>query len=148
MGFVDFSGFGLLGFGGLVLEEAATPAGVGGSGAAGGLAGVRWEVEGGDLEAVEEETGATGVDLVGGDATEDLADGELDSGAVFGEGEVEGGFGWCGRGGFGEGFARFAVVEAEGFAAEGPGPAAVAVGEEVAALVGLGCCFGHCALAF
>ena len=49
------------------------------------------EVDGGDLEAVEQEAGAAGVDLVGGDAAEDLADGELDGGAVFGEGEVEGG---------------------------------------------------------
>jgi hypothetical protein len=52
--------------------------------------GVAWEVGAGDLEAVEEETGALGVDLVVGDAEEDLADGELDGGAVFGHGEVEG----------------------------------------------------------
>ena len=49
------------------------------------------EVDGGDLEAVEQEAGAAGVDLVAGDAAEDLADGELDGGAVFGQGEVEGG---------------------------------------------------------
>ena len=51
-----------------------------------GLAG---EVGAGDLEAVEEEAGAAGVDLVAGDAAEDFADGELDGGAVFGHGEVE-----------------------------------------------------------
>jgi hypothetical protein len=44
-----------------------------------------WEVEAGDLEAVEEQTGSAGVDLVGGDALEDLADGVLDGGAVLGE---------------------------------------------------------------
>ncbi len=52
-----------------------------------GLGGLRFgEVEAGDLEAVEEEAGATGVDVVGGDALEDLADGVLDGGSVFGEG--------------------------------------------------------------
>jgi hypothetical protein len=42
------------------------------------------EVEASDLEAVEEEAGAAGVDVVGGDALEDFADGGLDGGAVFG----------------------------------------------------------------
>ncbi len=32
------------------------------------------QVEAGDLEAVEEEAGAAGVDVVGGDALENLAD--------------------------------------------------------------------------
>jgi hypothetical protein len=41
------------------------------------------EVEAGDLEAVEEEAGAAGVDVVGGDALENFADGLLDGGAVF-----------------------------------------------------------------
>jgi hypothetical protein len=41
------------------------------------------EVEAGDLEAVEEESGAARVDGVGGDAVEDLAEGVLDGGAVF-----------------------------------------------------------------
>jgi hypothetical protein len=36
------------------------------------------KVEACDLEAVEEETGAAGVDVVGGDALEDLADRVLD----------------------------------------------------------------------
>jgi hypothetical protein len=42
------------------------------------------KVEAGDLEAVEEETGAAGVDVVGGDALEDFADGGLNGRAVFG----------------------------------------------------------------
>ena len=46
-----------------------------------GSGGLRFgEVEAGDLEAVEEEAGAAGVDVVGGDALEDLADGVLDGG--------------------------------------------------------------------
>ncbi len=49
------------------------------------------EVDAGDLEAVEEEAGAFGVDVVGGEAAEDFADGELDGGAVFWLGEGEGG---------------------------------------------------------
>jgi hypothetical protein len=44
------------------------------------------EVEAGDLEAVEKEAGAAGVNVVGGDALEDLADGELDGRSIFGEG--------------------------------------------------------------
>jgi hypothetical protein len=76
----------------------------------GGVFGVlAGEVGAGDLEAVEEQAGAAGVDGVGGDGLEDLADGLLDGGAVFGDGEVEGGLaglgvawvglwggGWCG----------------------------------------------------
>jgi hypothetical protein len=42
------------------------------------------EVEAGDLEAVEEEAGAVRVDVVGGDAAENFADGKLDGGSVFG----------------------------------------------------------------
>ena len=48
------------------------------------------EIEAGDLEAVEEQAGAAGVDVVGGDALEDFADGVLDGGAVFRVREVEG----------------------------------------------------------
>jgi hypothetical protein len=36
------------------------------------------QVEAGDLETVEKETGAPGVDFVAGDAAEDFADGALD----------------------------------------------------------------------
>ena len=42
------------------------------------------EVEAGDLKAVEEKSGAARVDVVGGDALEDFADGVLDGGSVFG----------------------------------------------------------------
>src|SRR5882757_7843391 len=57
-----------------------------------GLGGLLFgEVEAGDLEAVEEEAGAARVDVVGGDALEDLTDGVLDRGAVFGERDFEGG---------------------------------------------------------
>ncbi len=62
--------------------------GMGGVG--GGLAGR--EVDGGDLEAVEQESGAAGVEFVGGEAEEDFSDGGLDGGSVFGAGEGEGGF--------------------------------------------------------
>ncbi len=41
------------------------------------------EGERGDLEAVEEEAGAAGVEGVGGDSAEDLSDGDPDGGAVF-----------------------------------------------------------------
>ena len=44
------------------------------------------EVEAGNLEAVEEEACAAWVDVVGGDALQDLADGELDAGAIVGIG--------------------------------------------------------------
>ncbi|MDQ2946896.1 MAG: hypothetical protein M3Y27_13290 [Acidobacteriota bacterium] len=40
------------------------------------------QVEAGDLQAVEQEAGAFGVDLVGGDAFEDCGDGLLDGSAV------------------------------------------------------------------
>ena len=47
------------------------------------------EVEAGDLEAIEKEAGASGVDAVVGDAKENLADGVLDGRAVFRAGEGE-----------------------------------------------------------
>ena len=70
----------------------------------------------GDLQAVEEESGAAWVDLIGGDAVEDLADGLLDGGSVFGDGqfELEG----CERAVFGRGFAGGVVVVAEVFVAQ------------------------------
>lgn len=52
--------------------------------------GVAGQVEAGDLEAVEEQAGAARVEVVGGDAFEDLAEGELDAGAV---GDLAGGEG-------------------------------------------------------
>jgi hypothetical protein len=103
-----------------------------------GWGGLRFgEVEAGDLEAVEEEAGAARVDVVGGDALEDLADGVLDGGTVFGERDFEGGAAAPARAGCG--FAGGVVVVAEVFSAEAWAAAAVAVGEDVAALVTFGC---------
>ena len=106
------------------------------------------EVEAGDLEAVEEQTGAAGVDVVGGDALQDLTDGVLDRGTVFGEREFEGGAAavtgaWVLRGSAGG-----VVVVAEVFGAEAWAAAAVAVGEDVAALVASGCSGWWCLVRF
>ena len=116
--------------------------------AAGGL-GVRFfgffgEDGAGDLEAVEEEAGAAGVDGVGGDALEDLADGLEDGGAIIGIGqrEVEGGAAAAALLRVGDGFSGGVVVVAEVFVAEAGAGAAVAVGEDVAALVVIGCGVG------
>jgi hypothetical protein len=93
------------------------------------------EVEAGDLEAVEEEAGAAGVDVVGGDAAEDFADGLLNGGAVFGKGKVEGGAAASALLGVGDGFSGGVVVVAEVFSAQAGAAAAMAVGEDVATLV-------------
>ena len=93
------------------------------------------EVEAGDLEAVEEQACSAGVDLVGGDALEDLADGGLDGGAVFGEGEIEGGTAVLVLVWVLDGAAGGVVVVAELFSAQAWAAAAAAVGEDVAALV-------------
>ncbi len=115
--FDDFGGFGFRGFG---------------------------EVEAGDLEAVEEEAGAAGVDVVGGDAAENFADGKLNTGTIVGIGQrkVEGGAAAAALLRAGDGFSGGVVVVAEVFSAEAGAAAAVAVGEDVAALVlfgGFGC---------
>jgi hypothetical protein len=89
------------------------------------------EVEAGDLEAVEEQAGAAGVEFAGGDALEYESDGCLDGGSVFGERKFE-----CV--GFGERVFTAAggvVVIAEVFVAEADGGTAVSVGEDVAALL-------------
>lgn len=108
------------------------------------------EIGGGDLEAVEEETGAARVDAVGGDAAEDFADGLLDGGAVVGDGEIEdGAAGAAGfEGGGGDGFAVGVVVETKIFVAEGWAAAAESGGVDVAALEafdgdGFGCFGWH-----
>ena len=97
------------------------------------------KVEAGDLEAIKEQACAARVDVVGGDALEDLADGVLDRGLVFREWEIKGGatgsagslvFDW---------FAVGVVVVAERFSAEAWAAAAATVGEDVAALVTFGC---------
>jgi hypothetical protein len=97
------------------------------------------EVEAGDLEAVEEQAGAAWVDLVGGDALEDVAEGELDGGAVFGVGEDEvGGLGLtalAGRKlGGRRGTAGSVVEVAEGLVAQARAAATAAVDVDVAAL--------------
>jgi hypothetical protein len=96
------------------------------------------EVEAGDLEAVEEEAGAARVDVVGGDALQDLPDGVLNGGSVFRERQVEGGAAAAALAWVRDGFAGGVVVVAEVFSAEAWAGAAVAVGEDVAALVLLG----------
>ncbi len=98
------------------------------------LGGLAWgEVDGRDLEAVEEEAGAAGIELVGGEAEEDFSDGGLDGRTVVRAWEVEGGSaGLAGLPGvqfrFWDGFAGGVVVVAEGFAAQGWAAAAVARG--------------------
>jgi len=104
------------------------------------------EVERGDLEAVEEEAGAAGVDGVGGDAAEDLADGDLDGSAVLGKGEVEGGLAGAAGARVGDRLAGVVVEVAELFPAEGGAAAAAAFGVDVAALEALGCGVGGCVL--
>jgi hypothetical protein len=97
------------------------------------------EVEAGDLEAVEQQAGAAWVDVVGGDALEDLADGVLDGGSVFRERQVEGGATAPALAWVGDGFAGGVVVVAEVFATQAWAGVAAAVGEDVAALVLLRC---------
>jgi hypothetical protein len=116
--------------------------GCGSAGSAAGC-GLRFgEVEAGDLEAVEEEAGAAGVDVVGGDALEDLTDGGLDGGSVFRQRKVEGGAAAAALARVGHGFSGGVVVVAEVFAAEAWAGAAASVGEDVAALVLLRCFVG------
>ena len=105
-----------------------------------------WEVGGGYLEAVEEEAGAAGVEVVGGDAVEDFGEGELDGGAVFERADGEGGLVAAAAVELvlGDGAAGGVVEVAERFGAEGGGAAAVAGGMDVAAvLAGFGLGFGH-----
>ncbi len=130
--FLGFVEFGLGGYGSVEVVEGDFFYGFNGLGCLIGFG----EVGGGDLEGVEEESGAAGVELVGGDALEEEAEGGLDGGAVLGQGEVEGGVGVGWLGGAGGWASGLVVVEAEGLVAEGSGAAAVAVGEDVAALVG------------
>jgi hypothetical protein len=93
------------------------------------------EVEAGDLEAVEEEAGAAGVDVVGCDALKDFADGGLDCGTVFGQREVEVGAAAAALFWVRDWLSCGVVVVAELFAAQAWAGAAVTVGEDVAALV-------------
>jgi hypothetical protein len=94
------------------------------------------EGERGDLEAVEEEAGAFGVEGVAGDAAENLEDCALDAGGAVDGRELEGHVrGVCGVAGGDRGAAAAGVVVvAEGFTAEAGRAAAVAFGVDVAAL--------------
>jgi hypothetical protein len=117
---------------GVAADVAAVRGGV--SGVASGCgAGIAREVSAGDEEAVQEAAGALVVELVAGDAVENLSEGELDAGAVVDCGQLEGGvFGVdsvVARGGA----ARGVVVVAEGLAAQGGGAAAAARGEDMTA---------------
>ena len=103
-----------------------------------GVAAVRREVEASDLEAVEQEAGALGVDGSGGDAEEDFADSLLDGGAVFRVGKSEGGGAGAAGGVFRDAAARFVVVVAELLSGEARAAAAAAVGVDVAALIAFG----------
>jgi hypothetical protein len=102
------------------------------------------EVEGGDLEAVEEQAGAARVDLVEGDAAEGLGDGDLDGGAVLDEGEGEGGAAGFALGWVPNWDAGVVVEVTKFFVAQADGAAADAAGENVAALEAHGgwCCDG------
>ncbi|HWY03355.1 MAG TPA: hypothetical protein VNX60_06785 [Candidatus Acidoferrum sp.] len=106
-------------------------------GIAGGF-GLAGDVEAGDLESVEEQSGALGVDFVAGDATEDFADGGLDGAAVFGDGDVEFGLLGAAASGVSGGAAGGVVVVAELLLLEAGAAAAVSVGEDVAALIAFG----------
>ena len=107
-----------------------------------GLRGGFGEVGAGDLEGVEEEAGAFGVEFVGGYAADDFAQVELDGGAGVGlEGDEGRAVGLAGLGfGFRDAAAGFVVVVAEVFLAERWAGAAVAGGLDVTALVAG---FGH-----
>lgn len=147
-----------------LLEEAADEAGglrggggkdlgARGEGAEGGVGddvfddGLLGEVEGdepgagqvlrGDLEAVEEESGAARIDLIRGDAAEDFTDGDLDGSPVFGREQVEGGLAAAVKGGVGDGLAGGVVVVAKFFLAKCRAGAAAAVGVDVAAVEAL-----------
>jgi len=99
------------------------------------------EALGSDLEAVEEQAGAVDVELVGGEAGDDLVEGGLEGLVVGGGGEMEASAGAAGVG-VGDGLAVGVVVVAEGFATEGGRAAAVGVGEDMVA-VGVGVMCRH-----
>ena len=104
------------------------------------------QVEAGDLEAVEQETGSAGIEVIGGYALKDFADGALDGAAVFRDGQVKLAATLLSADRIGDGFAGLVVVVAEVFVAECWAGATVPVGEDVAALEtdgGAGICGRH-----
>jgi len=101
------------------------------------------EVAAGDLQAVEEQPGAFGVEVVGGQAAQDFGDGKLDGGAVFEVPEGEGGL--LGSA-LSEVFHRAAILVvkiAKFFLFECGRAAAMTGGEDVAALETGVWCGGH-----
>jgi len=91
----------------------------------------------GGVEAVEEEAGALGVDLVGGDEGEDLGEGELDAGEVVDVGHFEFVGGGMDSSVARAGAAGGVVVVAELLAAQGGGAATASGGVDVAAEMSL-----------
>jgi hypothetical protein len=87
--------------------------------AAGGGAGFAKEVSAGDEEAVQKAAGALVVELVGGDAGEDLGEGKLDAGAVVDGGQLEDGVGGMDSAVTRGGAAGGVVMIAKGFSAQG-----------------------------
>lgn len=88
------------------------------------------QVETGDLESVEEQSGAAGIEIVGCDALEDEANGGLDGGSVFGQGKFKGGVAVASGGRAPGGV----VVVTEFLVAKADGTAAASIVEDVAAL--------------
>ena len=104
------------------------------------------EVEAGDLEAIEEQARAAWIDVVGGDAAEDFADGVLDGAAVFGQRDLEGGTTAAAQARVFDRLAGGVVVVTKFLLAEAGAAAAASIGEDVAALIafpGLECCGLH-----
>ncbi len=97
------------------------------------------EVEGGDLESVEEQAGAAAVDVVEGEVGDDLADGLLDGGARGGLGQLDGVAAGVAGLRIGGGLALLVVEVAVALVAQGVAAAAVSVDEDVAAAEVLGC---------
>ena len=87
------------------------------------------------MEGVEEEPGAAGVDVVVSDAGDDLAEGVLDGVSAGWFREFEGAAAGLTVVGVGDRFAGLVVVVAEFLAAHGWGTTALALGQDVAALV-------------
>ncbi len=105
------------------------------------------QVHAGGLQAVEEEAGSLGVDLIAGDAAEDFADGGLDGAAVFGQWQVKLGLATVAASYVLDGAAGGVVVVAEVLVTEAGTAAAATVGEDMAALIAFG--FGvHFVLSF
>jgi hypothetical protein len=123
--------------GGAAVVAAGGVAGGAGVGAGGGGAGFV-EVPDGQFEGVEDGVGAPGVELRGGEAGEDLGDGEVDALAVVDGGELEDGVLGVDTAMAGGGAAGGVVVVAELLAAQRGRAAAAARGEDVTALKALG----------